>query len=420
MEMSNIAMKNSILFMSFGQSNADCHDAGPAFDHPVLDDPRIVLPNDGFGFRGIMGRQRKKAIDGFVPSYGFDPKCQSSGVATATRFLHDVNDKTIGQVIVRSGAKGGRPLIGRIQHDRVIEGIFKEHDGTDAILMLSMIEDIYQIAATAADIDLPIRKIYIPFYHGEADRNTPRDTYIELLGKLMDHVDNAAAGIGIPTKWLLTQASGTGPTHTGNAWANRLGIADIAKNRPNAAFANANYALPLFDSSHLSATGKVLAGEQVGRCAARLHNGVISPDIIRPLHATPDGNHIHVQFRTPVNTIVDRNTIPAPLSTDGFSVDGQAPDFVTEAIPTEDGHLTLICAGPIPDNCQLNYAFARRSHTDPSEDVQYAFGRGCLRTPNSITSLILPQMELHDWVPAFSIRVERMTLTEAMLECDPS
>ena len=398
-------MKHSVLFMSFGQSNADCHDAGPAFDHPVLDDPRIVLPNDGFGFRGTMGRQRKRVIDGFVSSYGFDLKCQSSGVAAATRFLHDANDEMIGQVIVRSGAKGGRPLMGRIQKNRVIEGIFKEHDGTDAILMLSMIEDIYQIAATAAHINLPVRMIYVPFYHGEADQNTPQNTYIELLGQLMDRVDNAADNIGIPVKWLLTQASGTAPTHAGNAWASRLAIPDIAKSRPNAAFANANYALPLFDASHLSATGKVLAGEQVGRCAARLHNGEIIPDIIRPLYATPDGSQIHVHFQTPVDTIIDREMFPAPLSTDGFSIDGQEPNFVIKAMPTADGHLTVFCAGPVPDNCQLNYAFSRRRKTDPSEDVQYAFGRGCLRTPNSIASLIIPQMELQDWVPSFSIPV---------------
>lgn len=398
-------MTHSILFMSFGQSNADCHNAGPAFDRPILDDPRIVLPNDGFGFRGVMGRPRTKVIDGFVPSYGFDPKCQSSGVATAVRFLHDANDADIGQVIVRSGAKGGRPLVGRIHRDRVIEGIFREHDGTASILMLSMIEDIQQMAAAADEMGQPIHHMFIPFYHGEADRNTPRAEYIALLTQMMDIIDDAAIDLGIPTTWLLTQASGTAPMHNGNAWENRLGIKDIADIRPNAAFANANYAMPLFDSAHLDATGKVLTGEQVGRCAARIHNGQMPTAPIAPISATTDGCSIHVQLRTPATTVIDRECVPAPRFTDGFEVTGQAADFVQSITPTADGHLTLTCAGPVPAGCQLNYAYSRRSHNDPTEDVLYPFGRGCLRTTQSVASLILPDRELHDWVPAFSIDV---------------
>ncbi len=398
-------MTHSILFMSFGQSNADCHTAGPAFDHPVLDDPRIVLPNDGFGFRGTRGFARKRMIDGFIPAYGFDTKCQSSGIASAARFLHEINDDTIGQVIVRSGAKGGRPLVGRKHGERIIDGIFRQHDGTAAMLLLSMIEDIYQIAAAADEMGQPIRQIYIPFYHGEADRNTPRDTYNALLTEMMDIIDDAAADIGIPTVWLLTQPSGTAPSHSGNAWENRLGIKDVADRRPNAVLANANYAMPLFDPSHLDATGKVLAGEQIGRCAARLHNGEGAPAMISPREATAIGNKIHVRFHAPVKTTIDKVSIPAPLFTDGFLVEGQPADFVRRAIPTPDGHLTLICNGPIPDDCKLNYAYAGRTQSDPTEDVAYPYGRGCLRKSDSTASLILPHMKLHEWVPAFSVQV---------------
>lgn len=405
-------MTHSILFMSFGQSNADCHNAGPAFDHPVLDDSRIVLPNDGFGFRGVMGRPRAKVIDGFVPAFGFDPKCQSSGVAAATRFLHEVDDDQIAQVIVRSGAKGGRPLIGRIHRDRVIEGIFREHDGTASILMLSMIEDIYQIAAAADEMGQPIHHIYIPFFHGEADRNTPRATYIDLLTQMMDIIDDACADIGIPTTWLLTQASGTAPMHNGNAWENRLGIKDLAVQRDNAVFANANYALPLFDSAHLDATGKVLAGEQIGKCAAQVYRGGVTSAPITPVAAIADGSMIRVRFNRVLNAVIDRDSIPAPQFTDGFQITGQDADFVQSVDPTPDGHLTLTCAGPVPANCQLNYAYARRSHNDPTEDVAYPYGRGCLRTSQSEASLILPDRALHNWVPAFSVPIAQTAVDE--------
>jgi len=214
--------------------------------------------------------------------------------------------------------------------------------------------------------------------------------------------------------WLLTQPSGTSPTHAGNAWENRLGIKEVADRRPNAVLASANYAMPLFDPSHLSATGKVLAGEQIGRCAARIHNGEGTPATINPREAIANGNKIHVRFHHPVKTTVDRVSVPAPMFTDGFHIDGQPADFVRRAIPTPDGHLTLFCNGPVPEDCKLNYAFAARRGNDPTEDVAYPFGRGCLRKTESTASLILPNMDIHEWVPAFSVPV-----TQAAAQTQP-
>lgn len=79
------------------------------------------------------------------------------------------------QVIVRSGAKWGRPLMGRIDKNRVIEGILKEIDGTDAILMLSMIKNVYQTAATAARSNPLICIVHVILYHREADKSTPEN-----------------------------------------------------------------------------------------------------------------------------------------------------------------------------------------------------------------------------------------------------
>ena len=88
----------------------------------------------------------------------------------------------IAQVIVRSGAKWGRPLMGRIDKNRVIEGILKEIDGTDAILMLSMIENVYQTAATAARSNPLICVAHIILYHRETNKSTPENNLYCVTG----------------------------------------------------------------------------------------------------------------------------------------------------------------------------------------------------------------------------------------------
>jgi hypothetical protein len=98
--------------MPFGQSNADLHDAGPAFESTFLDDDRVVVPNDGHGFRGTQGRPTKREITGFQKAYGYETRAQSLAQPAAVRFLRHCHDDDIQQVIIRSGAKGGRPLIG--------------------------------------------------------------------------------------------------------------------------------------------------------------------------------------------------------------------------------------------------------------------------------------------------------------------
>ena len=64
-----------------------------------------------------------------------------------------------------------------------------------------------------------------------------------------------------------------------------------------------------------------------------------------------DGSKIQVQFQTSIDTIIDCEAFSEPLFTDGFAIDGWASEFVSKAMPTADGHLTLFCAVPIPDNC---------------------------------------------------------------------
>ena len=412
-------MSHSILFMTFGQSNADCHDAGPAYDVPVFDDPRIVLPNDGFGFRGTIGRTTTQPIDGFVPSYGFSPKVQSSGVAAAARYLNALSSATPDdmptQVIVRSAAKGGRPFIGYLKDDREIAGIFKAHTGAYSQIFQNLLIEIKKIAAVTRAQGAPLRHVFLPFFHGEADRATDRDVYTSVATEMMDIVDQTVHALGITSHWLLTQPSGTAPTHGGNAWANRMSVLEIATQRPNAHFASANYALTLADAAHLSAESKVIAGELIGLTAARIVTGQTDqnrPVLVQDITAT--GNEITVTFDTDVPLALDQSAFPSPKMNFGFQVAQQAPDFVTDATVIDGTTLRLTCAGPVPVGVTLNYAFASQKRQDPGKDVIYPFGRGCLREMNSLSSCILEDKSLKRWVPAFSVPIqEAVTLARA-------
>ena len=67
-----------------------------------------------------------------------------------------------------------------------------------------------------------------------------KTTYIVLLGKLIDFVDNAADNIGILIKGLLTQVIGAPQLKQVMLELGRLAILHTTKGRPNADFSNAN------------------------------------------------------------------------------------------------------------------------------------------------------------------------------------
>ncbi|MFT5000874.1 MAG: hypothetical protein ACI861_002218 [Paracoccaceae bacterium] len=61
----------NVLLIAFGQSNADVHTAGPRYSSPLWDDPDILVPDDGSGIRGHMGRKAQPSFTGFQPAHVF-------------------------------------------------------------------------------------------------------------------------------------------------------------------------------------------------------------------------------------------------------------------------------------------------------------------------------------------------------------
>jgi hypothetical protein len=388
--------------MPYGQSNADHHVAGPAFQSDFLNDDRVVVPNDGHGFRGSQGRPTKRPITGFQTAYGRQMHTQSLALVAAVRFLKHRRDRDIDQVIIRSGAKGGRPLLGFEKNGVPIEGIYKDAFGDLSPVLGSFLQQARDIIAIAQRKNRPVARAFIPFLHGEADRASSRDAYATNLMAMMDVVDQAFDEMCVPTFWLLTQPSGTSSTHNGNAWPNRMAIQDVADARENAALVCANYGYSMIDASHLSAEGRVLVGELIGVQAAAIENGKFGRHV-RPASVHAQGNMINVTFCGAPDLTIDQDRFPKPRLNFGFHVEGRAPDFVRHAEITDQGTLRLTCASDLPPNFKLNYAYASRTKKDPVEDTVYPFGRGCLREAWLGASLVLPGEQLLKWVPAFSI-----------------
>lgn len=398
---------SSILVILFGQSNADAHNAGPSLPVPFLDNPRCVVPNDGRSFQGWRGRERIKPITGFDPSYDPKSKIQSIGAAIGCTVLDQMtHDVSLERVIVRSAARGGCPLIARDRNGRVTPGIHLNLDGTRSAIFEGFIEDIRQIKAAAEADGAPLRHVYIPFFHGEADRSAPYEEYSRNLEAMMDDAETVLAEMSLGCTWLMTQASGTAEGSTGNAWATRVCLDDIASRRRNAHLVAANYGLALEDSVHLNANSKALIGELIAHRLVALEKGK-ERHITRLAHMVVQGNVVDLLFDSPTGITFDTTRFPVPDSALGFSVTGQKGQEIMAVEQTGPATVRLICALPLDGGkTRINYAFQKAiSIKDHVPEHRYPFGRGCLREDWSVASKIVDGNEVLSWVPAFSLPV---------------
>lgn len=401
-------MGKSLLIFSYGQSNADCHDAGPAFQTRCLQDARIVVPNDGFGFRGLTGRRRPKDISGFEPAHQNTPQVQSIGHAAAARYLLEHPRTEFSQIIVRSGAKGGRPLAGFKKDGRDIYGIFLGSDGDLSPLLLEMCEDIRQIAKAAKAGGAPITQVVIPFFHGEADRSASRHAYTDALGDMMQVIDARLRHMGLPVIWLLTQPSGTSGAYAGNAWENRMSVLDICETRPNAHFVTANYAYELADAAHLNATSKALIGEMLGlQLGHALQGSPLPPTTL--IAAEAAGRTIDLTFDGPNGIKLARRAFPSPHSLHGFEIAGQTDQAITRVQQTGSHQLRLHCTLPVSaSQGQLRYAFSANPRSALDDQTLFPFGRGSLCENWAAKSAVIPGKRVLRWVPGFALCLSRV------------
>ncbi|WP_373356499.1 hypothetical protein [Pseudoroseicyclus sp. CXY001] len=383
----------SLLIMAFGQSNADVHNAGPRLAAAPLEDPRLVIPDDGAGFRGHMGLAPKRPVSGFTPFAPFERRVMSLTGAAGARVLHEMGEAAPARIILRSGAKGGRRLLGLRQGEREVDGLLRTCAGDVSPLFASLLRVIAEICEAAAGQGPEVGAIAFVFAHGESERRMERGTYVGLLHEMMDQVAEVLAPLALPLHWHLVQAAGPGAEGAGNAWPNRLALADIARARPDASLAAAAYPWPLADGVHYSAEGKALLGEVLGRAIAGQLSGTprALPELAR---AEAEGTRLRLAFTGPELTLDP----DPPAGRHGFAM---ARGEVAEVAAS--GHEVEITLAAPAGPGGLSYAYAPWSRGTRSGHPHAALGGGALRSVAAVPSILIPGRRLHDWAPAFAL-----------------
>lgn len=387
---------HSILVVGFGQSNADVHNAGPRIAAAALDDPRLVVPNDGGGFRGMPVRP-VEAITGFAPFAPHERKAMSLLGAAGARILHEMGADAPGRIVIRSAARGGRRFETLAKDDSLVEGILFGPDKRSSELFerfLMTITRIRELAELAERDGRRVAAICPVFVHGESDRAMSRAAYRDLTETMMDRTAQALAPLRVPLHWFAVQAGGTGQGGSGNAWPNRDAIRDLAASRSDLTLAAAGYAYALHDRIHFSATGKALLGETVGRAIAGWLRGQ-KPALPRLRRMRPEGAQLRLEFDTDAPLVID---LAPACGHHGFSLQqGHIRD-----VWTRGREVVLELDQPAEGVAGLAYAWASRASA-PGARPDHPVGGGALRTARTDPSILLPGESWYDWVPGFAL-----------------
>ncbi|WP_299911805.1 hypothetical protein [uncultured Paracoccus sp.] len=416
---------HSVLLLAYGQSNADLYPAEPALPCEAFGDPRIVTFNDGHAFRGLMGKQRPAKAAALLSAEVagnasmLTRNYQSFQVAAAARLLAGRELGGLRQVVIRSEGRGGRRFDGIINKRGVHqEGILTNVDGGDSQLLRNALDSIHLAAQLSARGGAPLKRVFVNFLHGEADRGNSAETYADGLRRLIDRFALELAQFGLPVDWLILDPAGTSSTGSGNSWPCRLAMREIATARANVHLIGAGYAYPLDDVIHYGSEARVLFGEHFGAAVAHLlarDNGVESDlgwllDAPGPPQAVLKG--ATVDLHLPGNDDFDliAGLSDVNLTVEGFSTSIAAHCQVTAASQTGPRSVRLELDKPPAqsERATLNYAYqvVLRQHT--RSDSPMPAGRGGWRSVRALDSLVLPGRRIHQWVPGFSIPFAEM------------
>ncbi len=386
----------SLLLMHYGQSNADVHHDGPAKADGFFASDAVVMPNDQVGFRGWMGLHRQDDITGFVRS---DAKLavdiQSIGAAAGAGIMAAEGSQKPDRVIIRSEAKGGLRFIG----GDGFGGIYLDEHREYAPTYLNLIQTIREIAHTAEQTKIPVKRIYLHFVHQESDRGDTRRSYLAKLHNFIADVECDIAHLDIPIVWLLSQAGGSSTAGNGNAWPNRLALLDIEDRTRNIHVIMARYAYPLCDEMHMGADAKILVGELLGHAITALEKNeeFYAPRIKT---VTRSNRKIIVEFDSQTPLVIDASQHPVSLPNYGFSVFPGNNTTISSVEQTGPRKICVYFIEDLPDHpVFLRYAYL--NNVKKSEGSGFCVGGGALREIWEKSSLGLPGQKLYKWALGF-------------------
>ena len=234
--------RKAIIISVYGQSNADVTEMDDSLIWAAPPMPNhILMLNDVSGARGglrgwlgvaapagsslIPAREDAVVVNGdYVQSYA---------TAAAAR-LNDLIGAPYRVFAVRASGVGGQKLVG----DAAGQGIWKDSDGAYVRSWLNWSQDVRNMRDSLIALGYEIEAVHICFTHQEADWQTARATYASQLTDMVAEREAILATDlpGIPVRWFVDQASGSGYRtggYLGGAWPARMAIQDVAQAHTN-------------------------------------------------------------------------------------------------------------------------------------------------------------------------------------------
>lgn len=396
----------TIIIMHFGQSNAGVNEGGGEIPNAIRLHSHVVNLNDGYGVRGLLGRYPKFEATALTPfDQNVDASIQSVVGVAAGIYLEGRRDAGLAprQVAVRSEAKGGQAFIGRVG-DGLRPGIHRRGEGDYSPSFLNLIASLRKMIELAAQEGAPVKHIYIPFTHQEANRQDSIETYCTEAMNLFNDVEDHIRDLDVPVAWLLDQAPGSTAVGAGSHWNARLALHELSRRAPNIEFIQPRYPYPMFDKSHWSNVGKALYGEFLGHIILELEKG-------KPVHAAELVGHeqrdrqVVLRFNNLTPLVFDLDHHPVINSVKGFTLEHASGIQIDSAKVTGTQEVTLSTSAPLPSGARICYSFRPRTQDEYEDPIDWAVGAGGLRETWSRPCKFDPSETLYRWVPAFRVEI---------------
>lgn len=411
-------MVQTVPILLFGQSNADFHLAGPLIVKEAFADPRILVLDDGAGYRGLLGQPATRQPNGFRQALADQQsdsqrrKVQSIALPCAASLLHHAPQGAVSRVVIRSEAQGSRGLLGRQRGSQQLTGIYRNADGGFAGPFRNLVSSARSAIMLARADGGQVHRVFVLFMHGEQDRGMTASAYLAGLDRMVDDFQVQLEDLAVAIDWLILEPGGTTWQGNGNAWQPRLAMQRLSQLRDDVHVAGAGYGYPLADGIHYAAGSKALIGEMLGAAlAARIGrtmpclpppgttDWLLNPP--RPVELRRSGNRLTIRFDG--NIDLTRNAADPLATRCGFSLSCGSPVGAVEQTAADEIHVQI--PSLIERNATtLCYAYLdfnrQRSGFSPS---LFPVGRGGLRNARTLNSLTFSQKRISQWLPCFRL-----------------
>ncbi|SHF79180.1 hypothetical protein SAMN05444339_11312 [Loktanella atrilutea] len=412
------SVRNPLLLLSYGQSNAEAHVAGPRPSSPLLEDRRVVALASGMGLRGHLygadGARRSRRGDFYRDGRRLEEHQVGSVHPLSdhnienSSILHAAGSVLVGgnlfeKVYVRAAARGGMRLVGRPSPKNRISGIFRLSDGEISPLfedLLNSAEDLVQIGAQSGE---GMTRCYILFIHGEADRSTKFEDYWADFLDMKRRVDAHLAGLGLDVHWLVTQSAGTDHNFGGNDWEVRKGaIHPDVRSVPNLTFLGPLYPYALDDFIHHDAEAKALIGELAATAIREIDRGRPWNGPMPQDWGLLDARSACITVSSDTPLVIDTRH---PYDHFGFSLAPRIRNRIVAVDLAGPRQIRIRFEADIAKPIEIDYAFRHRFPDTQVTARPMAFGGGQIREAWGEDSVLLPGKTLHKWLPGFRITV---------------